>query len=91
MKEYTVVRKDVFDSRAFLDKGMVYVMVAKGEKIVWALPSEVARFFHQQAPFEGKDYYIFDDTFSWCIVSTHQLAPDAVNDNEFRILRKGDL
>jgi hypothetical protein len=91
MNEDAVVRKDIFQSPEFLAKPRVYMMVSKGEEIVSAPPSAVALFFRQQAPFEGKDFYIFDDTFGWCIVSTHQLAPDAVDDTDFLMHRQGEL
>jgi hypothetical protein len=39
---------------------------------------EIKTFFEERFPWQDKDYYIFDDSYNWCLAITHDDAVIAV-------------
>ena len=67
----------------------VFLLVGRGSEIYRAQGNVVADFFRRQQAMEEFDLYAFDESFSWCLVSTHELVPDPKDDADFLVIANG--
>lgn len=63
----------VFKSEWFVQYDQLYFFDEHGNpiKLYRASPQEIHLFFVKRQPWQDQDYYIFDDTYRWCIAITH--------------------
>lgn len=63
----------VFEDKWFVQYDQLYFFNEYGNpvKLYRASPQEIHLFFVKRQPWQDRDYYIFDDTYRWCITITH--------------------
>src|SRR5690606_12247491 len=68
----------------------VFFMIGKGDEIRRCSGTAVAQFFANEQPCEDFDLYVFDESFTWCLASTHEMADGYTSDSDFLTLQVGD-